>query len=104
MRSTKSAIPDTQSTCSPLLHSRLHSRVPLLRFRYGAYLSKEQVAELVAPHPDTLELVNSWLEHHGISSSPPSQGHTVAAGLQSPTCLFPKPTNSSAHRISSAGT
>jgi len=46
-----------------------------LRFRYGAYLSKEQVAELVAPHPDTLELVNSWLEHHGISLSSVSRTH-----------------------------
>ncbi|KAH9167304.1 Pro-kumamolisin, activation domain-containing protein [Lactarius sanguifluus] len=37
--------------------------------RYRAYLTKEQVAKLVAPRPETLELVNSWLEHHGISSS-----------------------------------
>ncbi|KAH9179029.1 subtilisin-like protein [Lactarius sanguifluus] len=37
--------------------------------RYRAYLTKEQVAELVAPRPETLDLVNSWLEHHGISSS-----------------------------------
>ncbi|KAH8983893.1 subtilisin-like protein [Lactarius hatsudake] len=37
--------------------------------RYGAHLTKEQVADLVAPRPETLELVNSWLEHHGISSS-----------------------------------
>ncbi|KAH9008183.1 Pro-kumamolisin, activation domain-containing protein [Lactarius deliciosus] len=37
--------------------------------RYRAYLTKEQVAELVTPRPETLELVNSWLEHHGISSS-----------------------------------
>ncbi|KAF8264598.1 subtilisin-like protein [Lactarius quietus] len=37
--------------------------------RYGAYLSKEQVAELVAPHPDTLDLVNSWLKHYGVPSS-----------------------------------
>ncbi|KAF8257579.1 peptidase S8/S53 domain-containing protein [Lactarius quietus] len=35
--------------------------------RYGAHLSKEQVAEIVAPHIDTLGLVNSWLEHSGIS-------------------------------------
>ena len=41
----------------------------LLRFRYGAHLSKEQVAELVAPHPDTLGLVTSWLEYSGVSSS-----------------------------------
>ncbi|KAF8263243.1 peptidase S8/S53 domain-containing protein [Lactarius quietus] len=37
--------------------------------RYGAHLSKEQVAEIVAPHIDTLGLVNSWLEHSGISFS-----------------------------------
>ncbi|KAI9463951.1 subtilisin-like protein [Lactarius psammicola] len=37
--------------------------------RYGKHLSKEQVADLVAPHPDTLELIGSWLEHYGIPSS-----------------------------------
>ncbi|KAF8268014.1 peptidase S8/S53 domain-containing protein [Lactarius quietus] len=36
---------------------------------YGEHLSKEQVAELVAPHPRTLKLVNSWLKHNGIPSS-----------------------------------
>ncbi|KAH9054944.1 subtilisin-like protein [Lactarius vividus] len=43
--------------------------------RYRAYLTKDQVADLVAPHPETLELVNSWLEHHGISSSSISMTH-----------------------------
>ncbi|KAH8997701.1 subtilisin-like protein [Lactarius hatsudake] len=43
--------------------------------RYRAYLTKEQVADLVAPRPATLELVNSWLEHHGISSSSISMTH-----------------------------
>ncbi|KAH9062396.1 subtilisin-like protein [Lactarius vividus] len=43
--------------------------------RYGVYLTKEQVADLVAPRPETLELVNSWLEHHGISSSSVSATH-----------------------------
>ncbi|KAH9038760.1 subtilisin-like protein [Lactarius pseudohatsudake] len=37
--------------------------------RFRAHLSKEQVADLVAPHADTLELINSWLEHLGIPSS-----------------------------------
>ncbi|KAF8263869.1 subtilisin-like protein [Lactarius quietus] len=37
--------------------------------RYGAYLTKEQVAKLVAPHPDTLNLVSSWLKHYGVPSS-----------------------------------
>ena len=43
--------------------------MPLLRFRYGAHLSREKVAELVAPHPDSLELVFSWLKHNGVPSS-----------------------------------
>ncbi|KAF8265347.1 subtilisin-like protein [Lactarius quietus] len=42
---------------------------------YGKHLSKEQVAELVAPHPNTLELVNSWLEHHRIPTSSVSMTH-----------------------------
>ncbi|KAH9012250.1 Pro-kumamolisin, activation domain-containing protein [Lactarius deliciosus] len=29
----------------------------------------QQVAEVVAPHPDTLDLVSSWLRHWGIPSS-----------------------------------
>ena len=45
------------------------------RFRYGAHLSQEQVAELIAPHPDTLELVGAWLEHHGVPSSAVSITH-----------------------------
>ncbi|KAI9449670.1 hypothetical protein BJY52DRAFT_226396 [Lactarius psammicola] len=43
--------------------------------KYGAHLCKEEVAELVALHPDTLELVNSWLEHHGMPSSSVSSTH-----------------------------
>ncbi|KAH9062381.1 subtilisin-like protein [Lactarius vividus] len=43
--------------------------------RYRAYLTKEQVAELVAPRSETLELVNSWLKHNGISSSSISMTH-----------------------------
>ncbi|KAH8982942.1 subtilisin-like protein [Lactarius hatsudake] len=37
--------------------------------KYGAHLSREQVAEVVAPHPETLDLVGSWLKHWGIPSS-----------------------------------
>ncbi|KAH8997145.1 subtilisin-like protein [Lactarius hatsudake] len=43
--------------------------------RYGAHLTKEQVADLVAPPPETLELVNSWFKYHGISSSSVSMTH-----------------------------
>lgn len=34
--------------------------------RYGAHLSKEEVEELVAPHPNSLAAVNNWLASHGI--------------------------------------
>jgi tripeptidyl-peptidase-1 len=47
----------------------------LLHFRYGAYLSKDQVSELVRPYPDTLDLVSAWLVHHGIQSSSISMTH-----------------------------
>jgi tripeptidyl-peptidase-1 len=50
-------------------------RVPALRCRYGAYLSREEVAELVAPHQDTLQLVQSWLTHHGVQPSSISRTH-----------------------------
>ena len=33
---------------------KAYSHVLFRRFRYGSHLSKEQTAELVAPHPDTL--------------------------------------------------
>ncbi|KAH8993911.1 subtilisin-like protein [Lactarius akahatsu] len=51
------------------------THVTLLRSRYGAYLSKEQVAKLVAPHPYTLKLVETWLRHHGVSPSNVSTSH-----------------------------
>ena len=55
-------------------HARTHTYALPSR-RYGAHLSKEQVAMLVAPHPETLELVNSWLEHYDIPSSSVSMTH-----------------------------
>ncbi|KAF8267808.1 peptidase S8/S53 domain-containing protein [Lactarius quietus] len=52
--------------------------------KYGAHLSKEQVAQLVAPHRDTMDLVNSWLKYNGILRTSISVSHgggwlTVAA-------------------------
>ncbi|KAH8986403.1 subtilisin-like protein [Lactarius hatsudake] len=43
--------------------------------RYGMYLSREQVTDIVAPHPDTVQLVHSWLEHHRVPSSSVSVTH-----------------------------
>ncbi|KAH9045599.1 Pro-kumamolisin, activation domain-containing protein [Lactarius pseudohatsudake] len=42
---------------------------------YRAHLSKEEVAKLIAPHPDTLELVHSWFAHHSVESSSISTTH-----------------------------
>src|SRR6266702_1753819 len=70
MRCTRSAPPAIQSISSPLQHSSaVYLCVLLLRCRYGAHLSREEVAELVAPHPDTLKIVHSWFAYHGVQSS-----------------------------------
>jgi tripeptidyl-peptidase-1 len=37
--------------------------------KYGAHLSKDQVEELVAPHPESSQLVEAWLAHHVIDPS-----------------------------------
>src|SRR6266702_747513 len=73
----RSAVPGIQSeSSSPLFRARsTHPRVPLPRGRYGAHLSKEQVAKLVAPPPDVLELVNAWIKHHGVLPSTVSTKH-----------------------------
>ena len=56
----------------------MYLHVLLIGCRYGAHLSKQEVAKLVTPHPDTLELVHSWLSHHGLPSS--SISMTLARG------------------------
>ncbi|KAI0059675.1 tripeptidyl peptidase A [Artomyces pyxidatus] len=37
--------------------------------RYGAHLSKAEVEALVAPHPDSVSAVDTWLSEHGIPNS-----------------------------------
>ncbi|KAH9057225.1 subtilisin-like protein [Lactarius vividus] len=43
--------------------------------KLGTHLSREEVAELVAPPSDVLELANAWLEHHGVHPSTISTKH-----------------------------
>ncbi|KAH9166378.1 subtilisin-like protein [Lactarius sanguifluus] len=43
--------------------------------KQGAYLSREEVAELVAPPSDVLELANAWLDHYGVHPSSISTKH-----------------------------
>jgi hypothetical protein len=38
----------------------------MMAFRYGAHLSTDEVQALVAPHPDSVEIVDSWLAHHEV--------------------------------------
>ncbi|KAG5648771.1 hypothetical protein DXG03_000120 [Asterophora parasitica] len=35
--------------------------------RYGAHLSKEEVESLIAPHPESINVVDEWLDAHGIT-------------------------------------
>lgn len=37
--------------------------------RYGEHLSKDEVEALVAPHPESLELVYDWLASYGFASN-----------------------------------
>jgi tripeptidyl-peptidase I len=37
--------------------------------RYGQHLSKEDIETLVAPHPDTVNLVDAWLAAHDVPAS-----------------------------------
>ncbi|KDQ08888.1 hypothetical protein BOTBODRAFT_37586 [Botryobasidium botryosum FD-172 SS1] len=47
------------------LEKALHEVSDPAHPRYGAHLSKEEVEELVAPHPESLDLVEDWLISHG---------------------------------------
>ncbi|KAH9161572.1 subtilisin-like protein [Lactarius sanguifluus] len=70
--------PDRENALVDTLYevsSPQHQRHLLLYCRYGAHLSKEQVADLVAPHQDTRKIVESWLEHHGVPPSNVSTSH-----------------------------
>ncbi|KAF8638557.1 hypothetical protein AX17_002100 [Amanita inopinata Kibby_2008] len=50
----------------PLLEKHLFEISDPSHERYGAYLSKEDVEELVAPHPSSVEAVDEWLASHGL--------------------------------------
>ncbi|KAH9012922.1 subtilisin-like protein [Lactarius hengduanensis] len=43
--------------------------------KHGKHLSREEVAELVVPPSDVLELTNAWLDHHGVHPSTVSKKH-----------------------------
>ncbi|EIW59803.1 subtilisin-like protein, partial [Trametes versicolor FP-101664 SS1] len=43
--------------------------------RYGQHLSKEEVAALVAPHPDSVDLVEEWLSAHGLDVASSQRSH-----------------------------
>ncbi|KAH9038823.1 hypothetical protein EDB84DRAFT_1478556 [Lactarius hengduanensis] len=89
MRFTRSTLPGVQSTSSPTPRARCIRVCRCSVSRYRAHLSKE-VAKLVAPHPDTPELVHSWFVHHSVKSSSISTTHggswlTVTGGARVPS-------------------
>ncbi|KAF7335256.1 Tripeptidyl-peptidase sed2 [Mycena sanguinolenta] len=49
-----------------LLEQHLYEISDPYHERYGAHLTKEEVEDLVAPHPDSAAAVNEWLSSHGI--------------------------------------
>ncbi|KAH9070673.1 subtilisin-like protein [Lactarius deliciosus] len=63
--------PNREHALADAIHEVSNPKHP----KYGSYLSKEQVANLVAPHPYTLKLVETWLGHHGVSPSNVSTSH-----------------------------
>ncbi|KAF8841599.1 subtilisin-like protein [Paxillus ammoniavirescens] len=50
----------------PILEKHLWEVSDPKHERYGAHLSKEETEELMAPHPETLDVVSEWLASHGI--------------------------------------
>ncbi|KAJ6515250.1 tripeptidyl peptidase A [Mycena sanguinolenta] len=49
-----------------LLEQHLYEVSDPYHERYGAHLTKEEVEDLVAPHPDSVAAVTEWLSSHGI--------------------------------------
>ncbi|KAH8997754.1 subtilisin-like protein [Lactarius hatsudake] len=65
-----------ESLGNPLSGTTIDLYVALKAHRENALIDTlHQVAELVSPPSGTLELVSSWLEHHGIPSSSVSMTH-----------------------------
>ena len=53
----------------PVLEKHLYEVSDPDHPRYGAHLSKEEVERLVAPHPTSIDLVDEWLQSHGIKEN-----------------------------------
>lgn len=51
------------------LEERLYEISDPFHPKYGAHLSRAEIGALVAPHPESVELVDDWLQSHGIDSN-----------------------------------
>lgn len=67
-----------ESKARPLRHSPAHDIPTRAAAPLQIHLSKEQATQLVAPHPDTLELTDPWPEHR--RGAPPSSTSTTQCG------------------------
>ncbi|KAF2216530.1 hypothetical protein CERZMDRAFT_34206 [Cercospora zeae-maydis SCOH1-5] len=45
--------------------------------RYGKHLSKEEIENMVAPSKESMDLVQSWLQEHGITDYVPNKSKTM---------------------------
>ena len=70
-------ISDPKSSRYPYPSLYLFS-LPTIKLRYAQHLTKEEAQNLVAPHPDSVIAVDSWLESHGID--PLNSVHRSAGG------------------------
>lgn len=53
----------------PVLEKHLYEVSDPRHERYGQHLSKEEVEEFVAPHPESIDLVDAWLVSHGLNKA-----------------------------------
>ncbi|RDB19145.1 Tripeptidyl-peptidase sed3 [Hypsizygus marmoreus] len=53
----------------PLLEQHLYEVSDPYHERYGAHLSKAEVEDLVAPHPESVNVIEEWLAAHGLGST-----------------------------------
>ena len=53
----------------PALEEHLYQVSDPTHPRYGKHLCKEEVEELVAPHPSSLDAVNTWLATYGLGEN-----------------------------------
>lgn len=53
----------------PALEQHLYEVSDPYHERYGAHLSKSEVEDLIAPHPESVSAIDEWLAEHGLGAA-----------------------------------